>query len=87
VIRLFEDARAEHLRSAEDSFEDLLRAECEETLPDFLAFWGHMPKGTSPVGRWVLSQWWPSRFVHQGIEYFHAEGFLMAAKARLFGGR
>jgi ribA/ribD-fused uncharacterized protein len=73
------------MRSADERFEDLLRAECEDALPSFLPFWGHTPQGTSPVGPWVLSQWWPSGFVHQGIEYFHAEGFLMAAKARLFG--
>jgi ribA/ribD-fused uncharacterized protein len=84
-VRDFLRMQAEHMRSADERFEDLLRAECEDALPDLLPFWGPTRQGTSPVGPWVLSQWWPSRFVHRKIEYFHAEGFLMAAKARLFG--
>ncbi len=67
--------------------EELLRLEMDGRLPEFFHFWGHTPKGTSPVGPWVLSQWWPTRFVVNGTEYLHAEGFMMAAKARLFGDR
>jgi hypothetical protein len=69
----------------EERMEELLRLEVEGRLPEFLYFWGHTPKGHSPVGPWVLSQWWPTRFVIGDIEYFHAEGYMMAAKARIFG--
>ncbi len=63
----------------------LLRAELEgEALP-LLMFWGHTPGHDAHLGPWVLSQWWPSRFVVDGAAYRHAEGFMMAEKARLFG--
>ncbi|MGH9123620.1 MAG: NADAR family protein [Acidimicrobiales bacterium] len=71
--------------SPEDRMEELLGHEAGGCLPDFFHFWGHTAKGTSPVGPWVLSQWWPASFVVDGTTYFHAEGFMMAAKARLFG--
>lgn len=35
--------------------------------------------------RGPFSQWHPSRFVVDGITYTHAEQFMMAEKARLFG--
>lgn len=65
--------------------EELLGQEAGGCLPEFFHFWGHTAKGTSPVGPWVLSQWWPASFVVDRMTYFHAEGFMMAAKARLFG--
>lgn len=64
--------------------EALLEAEIAGELPSFLLFWGHTAKAEHP-GPWVLSQWWPSPFVADGITYLHAEGFMMAEKARLFG--
>lgn len=63
----------------------LLTAEADNRLPGLLLFWGHTPRGSSPVGPWVLSQWWPSEFVVDEVVYRHSEGFMMAAKARLFG--
>jgi ribA/ribD-fused uncharacterized protein len=47
-------------------------------------FYGH----TSEDGRVTdacFSQWWPCRFVVDGLEYVTAEQFMMASKARLFG--
>lgn len=73
------------IRSADDRMEELLTLEVQQRLPDFLHFWGHTAKPSSPYGPWVFSQWWPSTFTIDGVEYFHAEGFMMAAKARLFG--
>jgi ribA/ribD-fused uncharacterized protein len=65
--------------------DELLTLELEGGLPQFLCFWSHTPKESSPVGPWVLSQWWPTRFRVGDTDYCHAEGFIMAAKARLFG--
>jgi predicted NAD-dependent protein-ADP-ribosyltransferase YbiA (DUF1768 family) len=67
-------------RSEHELMEELLTLELEGRLPELFYFWGHTPRGSSPVGPWVLSQWWPTRFVVDGIEYFHSEGFMMAAK-------
>jgi len=61
----------------------LLDQELEGSLPDFLFFWGHTAGADHP-GPWVLSQWWPVEFEVDGTVYRHAEGFMMAAKARLF---
>ncbi len=63
----------------------LLDAELRGTLPPLLPFWGHRPDGRRPIGPWVLSQWWPVDFTVDGVGYRHAEGFMMAGKARLFG--
>jgi ribA/ribD-fused uncharacterized protein len=37
------------------------------------------------AGPWVLSQWWPSPFVVDGVGYASAEHWMMTGKARLFG--
>jgi ribA/ribD-fused uncharacterized protein len=52
--------------------------------PRFLFFWGHTPKGRT-VGPWVLSNWFPSPFVIDGVTYETNEHWMMAEKARLFG--
>ncbi|WUH52688.1 NADAR family protein [Streptomyces sp. NBC_00442] len=51
----------------------------------FLHFWGHRPQRDGSLGPSCFSQWWPSRFVVDGVEYATAEHWMMAAKARLFG--
>ncbi|MBB4934868.1 hypothetical protein F4561_005762 [Lipingzhangella halophila] len=51
----------------------------------FLFFWGHRPPRSGGVGPGCLSQWWPSPFTADGIEYPTAEHYMMAEKARLFG--
>lgn len=53
--------------------------------PEYLFFWGHTPRSGGGSGPWVLSQWWPAAFTHDGVIYASAEHFMMAAKARLFG--
>ncbi|GAA2517554.1 NADAR family protein [Streptomyces gobitricini] len=51
----------------------------------FLHFWGHTPKRDGTLGASCLSQWWPSPFTVDGVEYATAEHWMMASKARLFG--
>lgn len=51
----------------------------------YLHFWGHRPLPDGRVGASCLSQWWPSPFTVDGVEYATAEHWMMAAKARLFG--
>ena len=62
----------------------LLQQELDGTLPPLLLFWGHTAKADHP-GPWVLSQWWPVKVEVDGHVYRHAEGWMMAEKARLFG--
>nr|WP_211245825.1 NADAR family protein [Actinomadura oligospora] len=59
--------------------EELLELELRGELPKFVLFWG----GTQPKG--CLSQWYPSPFTVDGVEYPTAEHFMMCEKARLFG--
>jgi ribA/ribD-fused uncharacterized protein len=54
-------------------------------VPDYLFFWGHTPAPGHEVGKWVLSQWFPVEFTVDGQRYRHAEQFMMAEKARMFG--
>lgn len=61
-----------------------LRALPGDGVPDMLMFWSHHARGAA-AGPHVLSQWWPAPFVVDGVPYAHAEMFMMAAKARLFG--
>lgn len=49
--------------------------------PKYLFFWGHT--GNNP--KCYLSQWYPCRFVVDGVEYSSAEQYMMAQKAVLFG--
>ncbi|WP_256104861.1 NADAR family protein [Streptomyces sp. ODS05-4] len=51
----------------------------------FLPFWGHRPRPDGRLGPSCLSQWWPSPFTVEGVEYATAEHWMMAGKARLFG--
>ncbi|WP_078888667.1 NADAR family protein [Streptomyces sclerotialus] len=51
----------------------------------YLFFWGHRPTRGGEIDASCLSQWWPSRFVVDGISYPTAEHYMMAEKARLFG--
>ncbi|KOV66116.1 NADAR family protein [Streptomyces sp. MMG1121] len=50
----------------------------------YLHFWGHRPRKDGSIGSGCLSQWWPSPFVVDGVEYATAEHWMMAGKARLF---
>ncbi|MFD5750601.1 NADAR family protein [Streptomyces sp. NPDC127033] len=51
----------------------------------YLHFWGHTPRRDGALGPSCLSQWWPSPFTVDGVEYATAEHWMMANKARLFG--
>jgi ribA/ribD-fused uncharacterized protein len=59
--------------------DELIELEERGDLPGFVLFWG----GREPKG--CLSQWYPSPFTLDGVEYATAEHYMMAEKARLFG--
>ncbi|MFE9451075.1 NADAR family protein [Streptomyces sp. NPDC006739] len=67
------------------SREDLVRAVRSGARVRYLHFWGHRPRADGRVGASCLSQWWPSPFAVEGVEYATAEHWMMARKARLFG--
>lgn len=67
-----------------DSLEALTRAVRAGARIKYLHFWGHRPRPDGRVGASCLSQWWPSAFSVDGVEYATAEHWMMAAKARLF---
>ncbi|MBP0968796.1 MAG: NADAR family protein [Oscillospiraceae bacterium] len=50
----------------------------KEDVQDPILFW----KVDAEYG--FMSNWYPSRFVIDGIEYLHVEQFMMAQKAKLF---
>lgn len=67
------------------SQETLIRAVRAGARVRYLHFWGHRPRPDGRVGPSCLSQWWPSPFTVDGVEYGTAEHWMMAGKARLFG--
>ena len=67
-----------------DSVEALIRAVQAGARIKYLHFWGHRPRPDGRVSAGCLSQWWPSRFVVDGVTYATAEHWMMAGKARLF---
>ncbi|HYY12138.1 MAG TPA: NADAR family protein [Kineosporiaceae bacterium] len=69
----------------DDHLRHLLEAEAAGELPPLLPFWGHRPRADGRIGTACLSQWWPSPFTVDGVEYGTAEHWMMAGKARLFG--
>ncbi len=52
---------------------------------EYLMFWGHRQKRPGRRDASCLSQWFPSPFTVDGVEYATAEHWMMAGKARLFG--
>lgn len=50
----------------------------------YLYFWGHIPKRANLIDKSCFSQWFPAQFNVEGIEYFTAEHYMMAQKAKLF---
>lgn len=68
-----------------DGLEALIREVRAGSRIRYLHFWGHRPRPDGRVGASCLSQWWPSPFVVDGVEYATAEHWMMAGKARLFG--
>ncbi|WP_405822721.1 NADAR family protein [Streptomyces sp. NBC_01390] len=67
-----------------NSLEALTREVRAGARVKYLHFWGHRPRPDGRVGPSCLSQWWPSAFSVDGVEYATAEHWMMAAKARLF---
>ncbi|MGV9289951.1 NADAR family protein [Streptomyces sp. NPDC003719] len=67
-----------------DSREALLGEVRAGARVEYLCFWGHRPLPDGRVGPSCLSQWWPSPFTADGVEYATAEHWMMAGKARLF---
>ncbi|MGW2637886.1 NADAR family protein [Streptomyces sp. NPDC001348] len=67
-----------------DGLEPLLREVRAGARVNYLHFWGHRPRPDGRIGASCLSQWWPSPFVVDGVEYATAEHWMMAGKARLF---
>lgn len=65
--------------------EELRLAVREGFRPNYIFFWGHKPLPSGDIGSCCFSQWWPSAFNVDGIEYPTAEHYMMAEKARLFG--
>jgi ribA/ribD-fused uncharacterized protein len=63
----------------------LIEAIADGLEPEYLLFWGHTPPAGGGIGKHVLSQWWPARFLLDGQSYLSAEHCMMAEKARLFG--
>ncbi|WP_225823190.1 NADAR family protein [Streptomyces naphthomycinicus] len=68
-----------------DGLESLIREVRAGSRIKYLHFWGHRPRPDGRIGASCLSQWWPSPFVVDGVEYATAEHWMMAGKARLFG--
>jgi ribA/ribD-fused uncharacterized protein len=74
----------EEITGAVDSRDALIRAVRAGARVRYLHFWGHRPRPDGRIGPSCLSQWWPSKFTVDGVEYATAEHWMMAAKARLF---
>jgi ribA/ribD-fused uncharacterized protein len=55
----------------------------DETV-DYNFFWGHKAAKDNSITKSCFSQWWPSAFTVDGIEYKTAEHWMMAKKAELF---
>jgi ribA/ribD-fused uncharacterized protein len=68
-----------------DSWDALKREVHSGARVKYLHFWGHRPRPDGRIGPSCLSQWWPSPFTVDGVEYATAEHWMMASKARLFG--
>ncbi|GEC06443.1 hypothetical protein SSP24_40980 [Streptomyces spinoverrucosus] len=67
-----------------DSRDALVREVRAGARIKYLHFWGHRPRPDGRIGPSCLSQWWPSPFTVDGVEYATAEHWMMAGKARLF---
>jgi len=68
------------------ALEQLKAAAADGRRPRLFPFFGHRATGPG-IGPWVLSQWWAVPFTVDGVTYPHAEAFMMAGKAKLFGDR
>ncbi|MBX9395664.1 NADAR family protein [Streptomyces sp. TRM72054] len=76
--------RTDRVRGVIDSRDALVREVRAGARIKYLHFWGHRPRPDGRIGASCLSQWWPSPFTVDGVEYATAEHWMMAGKARLF---
>ncbi|MFC2994202.1 NADAR family protein [Acinetobacter sichuanensis] len=51
----------------------------------YLCFWEHIPKQKTVIDKSCFSQWFPSKFEVDGVQYKNTEQYMMAQKAKLFG--
>jgi ribA/ribD-fused uncharacterized protein len=72
------------MSSLPTSLDALLHQLSEGRSFKYILFWGHQPNRDGTIGKACFSQWWPSSFVIQGVQYPTAEHYMMAEKARLF---
>jgi ribA/ribD-fused uncharacterized protein len=79
-----EHTASEHTRSTIRTAAGLAALTGRGGTVTYLRFWGHAPRRDGTLGASCLSQWWPSPFTVDGVEYATAEHWMMAAKARLF---
>lgn len=63
--------------------EDLIQCYNMGQKAKYIFFWGHNSQKNF-VDKTCLSQWYPSPFIKDNIQYITAEHFMMAEKARLF---
>jgi hypothetical protein len=54
------------------------------TQPSYLFFWGHTPKNENSIDKSCFSQWYPSPFNINEVNYKTAEHWMMVKKALLF---
>ncbi|MFF4805745.1 NADAR family protein [Streptomyces sp. NPDC001351] len=80
----FTEEPVEEITGRIDSREALVGAVRAGVRVKYLHFWGHRARADGRVGPSCLSQWWPSPFTVDGVDYATAEHWMMAAKARLF---
>ncbi|WP_171114467.1 MULTISPECIES: NADAR family protein [Streptomyces] len=76
--------RTDRVRGVINSRDALVREVRAGARIKYLHFWGHRPRPDGRIGASCLSQWWPSPFTVDGVEYATAEHWMMAGKARLF---
>jgi len=79
------DEMNDHTIPAINDVESLVDAVRGGFRPKYLFFWGHQARRDGQIGKGCLSQWWPSAFEVDGVDYPTAEHYMMAEKARLFG--
>jgi len=68
----------------EKFLKDLIQKVHQGHQSKYLYFWGHTPKQADLVDKSCFSQWFPAQFKVEGDEYFTAEHYMMAQKAKLF---
>jgi ribA/ribD-fused uncharacterized protein len=66
------------------SVSELIEAVERGEAPKFLVFWGHQAAKPDAIDKSCFSQWWPSPFRIDGVNYTTAEHWMMASKAAMF---